>query len=132
MGQIPHGVRAILSNSFIYSTLQSLTGAHQGRKAFVGDFVKPLAGMTVLDVGCGLADILNYLPAVEYWGFDICEEYISHAEKSLEPEAAFPPNSWALTTCHPCPSLTLCLLPESFITWTTGWPLLFCNWRMKR
>ena len=89
MGQITHGVRAIRSNPFIYSTLQSLTGAHQGRKTFVADFVKPLAGMKVLDVGRSLADILDYLPVVDYWGFDISEEYISHAAKKFGARGRF-------------------------------------------
>jgi dTDP-4-amino-4,6-dideoxygalactose transaminase len=35
--------------------------------------------MKVLDVGCGPADILDYLPDVDYWGFDISRDYISQA-----------------------------------------------------
>ena len=79
MAQVTYGVRAILSYPLIYSAFQSLTGAHQGRKSFISDFVKPMAGMSILDIGCGPAEILDYLPAVDYWGFDISEEYINHA-----------------------------------------------------
>lgn len=89
MAQITDGVRAILSNPLIYSALQSLTGAHQGRKTFVGDFVKPAAGMSILDIGCGPAEILDYLPVVDYWGFDISEEYISHAAKKFGARGRF-------------------------------------------
>lgn len=81
MAQITHGLRTILSNPHVYSALQTLMGAHHGRKAFVSDFVKPIAGMSVLDMGCGPADILSYLPMVDYWGFDISEEYINLAAK---------------------------------------------------
>ena len=81
MAQIAHGVRALLSNPFIYSTLQSLTGAHHARKSFVADSVKPLAGKKVLDVGCCLPDIPDYIPAVDYWGLDISATYINHASK---------------------------------------------------
>lgn len=35
--------------------------------------------MTVLDIGCGPADILAYLPDVEYWGFDVSHAYIQRA-----------------------------------------------------
>ena len=35
--------------------------------------------MAILDVGCGPADILAYLPNVDYWGFDISEAYIERA-----------------------------------------------------
>jgi SAM-dependent methyltransferase len=56
-------------------------GAHKGRKSFVADFVKPFPGMKVLDIGCGPADILAYLPNVDYWGFDISDDYINQARK---------------------------------------------------
>lgn len=39
--------------------------------------------MKILDIGCGPAGILDYLPDAEYWGFDISEEYIIHAQKKF-------------------------------------------------
>ena len=81
MAQITHGIRSILSHPLIYSGLQSLMGAHQSRESFVAKFVKPYPGMKVLDIGCGPADILAYLPAVDYWGFDISDGYIDGARK---------------------------------------------------
>lgn len=81
MSQITSGFRSILSSPFVYSTLQMLMGAHSGRTAFVRDFVRPQAGMNVLDIGCGPADILSYLPDVNYWGFDISRPYIDMAIK---------------------------------------------------
>lgn len=81
MAQITHGVRAILSNPLVYSTLQSLMGAHSARKSFVKNYVKPFPGMRVLDIGCGPADILAYLPQVDYSGFDISRDYIDQARK---------------------------------------------------
>jgi SAM-dependent methyltransferase len=89
MAQVTYGLRAILSNPVVYSTLQSLMGAHQGRTSFVADFVKPVAGVAVLDVGCGPAEILDYLPAVDYWGFDISQEYIAHAVKKFSSKGRF-------------------------------------------
>lgn len=79
MAQITHGVRAMLSHPYIYSSFQSIMGAHKARQKFVANFVKPFPGMKVLDIGCGPADILTYLPDVDYWGFDISEAYISQA-----------------------------------------------------
>ncbi len=81
MAQITHGVRAILSRPLVYSVLQTVMGAHSARKSFVENYVKPFPGMTVLDIGCGPADILAYLPAVDYSGFDISEDYIARARK---------------------------------------------------
>jgi SAM-dependent methyltransferase len=37
--------------------------------------------MRVLDIGCGPAAILEYLPEVEYSGFDISEAYITSARE---------------------------------------------------
>jgi SAM-dependent methyltransferase len=80
MGQITTGFRAILSHPYIYSLFQNLMGAHQGRTRFVSDFVRPVPGSAVLDVGCGTAAILDYLPCVNYWGFDISRAYIDQAK----------------------------------------------------
>ena len=82
MAQITNGVRSLLSSPFVYGMVQSLMGAHKSRKKFTADFIKPFPGMKVLDIGCGPADILAYLPSdVEYYGFDISPQYIAHARK---------------------------------------------------
>jgi SAM-dependent methyltransferase len=81
MAQTTHGLRAILSHPLVYSTLQTLMGAHSARKSFVENYVRPFSGMRVLDIGCGPADILAYLPSVDYSGFDISQGYISQARK---------------------------------------------------
>jgi 2-polyprenyl-3-methyl-5-hydroxy-6-metoxy-1,4-benzoquinol methylase len=83
MAQITHGVRAILSHPFIYSAFQSMMGAHQVRKRLVANFLKSFPGMKVLDVGCGPADILAYMPEVDYCGFDIDNDYINQAQKKF-------------------------------------------------
>ena len=80
MAQVTYGVRAILSHPFVYSAFQSLMGAHRSRQNFVANYVKPFTGMRILDVGCGPADILDYLPDVDYWGYDISEAYIAQAK----------------------------------------------------
>lgn len=83
MAQITHGVRAILSHPLVYSSFQLLMGAHKVRKNFVAEFVQPFKGMKVLDLGCGPADILGYLPDVNYHGFDISDHYIGRARKEF-------------------------------------------------
>jgi SAM-dependent methyltransferase len=89
MAQITHGIRGILSHPFIYNALQSLMGAHQARKKFVANFIKPFSGMNVLDVGCGPADIFAYMPEVDYCGFDIDDGYIDQAHKRFGLRGAF-------------------------------------------
>lgn len=86
LGQITTGIRSILDNSFIYifSQIFFVGGIFEDRKwntAFVSDFVRPQSGAKILDIGCGPAEILSYLPGVSYWGFDISPAYIGWAQK---------------------------------------------------
>jgi SAM-dependent methyltransferase len=81
MAQITSGIRAMLSSPVIYDALQNVMGAKKARHEFVNEFVKPEAHCRILDVGCGTAEILKYLPdSVEYWGYDISPEYIAAAK----------------------------------------------------
>lgn len=79
MGQITRGLRGVLSHPVIYSAFQYIMGGRSARDSFVHDHIRPETGMKVLDVGCGPAGILEYLPSVEYWGFDVSGAYIESA-----------------------------------------------------
>jgi SAM-dependent methyltransferase len=89
MAQMTDGVRAILSLPLIYSSFQFLMSPRSVRRNFVADFIKPFPGISILDIGCGPADILDFLPAVDYWGFDISEPYIQHAQKRFNTRGKF-------------------------------------------
>lgn len=65
----------------MYKFFQSLLGASKARKIYVQKYVRPKDGDSVLDIGCGPADILEYLPNVIYVGFDMNQKYISTAIK---------------------------------------------------
>ena len=82
MAQITNGLRAVLSNPQVYSAFQSLMGAHQARKRIASQNIRPYPCMKMLDIGCGPADILFYLPDIEYWGVDISAPYIERAKKN--------------------------------------------------
>lgn len=80
MAQITNGIRAMLSHPSIYNSLQSIMGAQRARQEFVREFVRPANGLRVLDIGCGTAELLGYLPDdVTYVGYDPSESYIAHA-----------------------------------------------------
>lgn len=79
MAQITTGVRSLLSHPIVYRTFQRLMGPPTARRHLVASFIRPADGMKVLDIGCGPADILDDLPAVEYHGFDISPAYIASA-----------------------------------------------------
>lgn len=112
MAQITDGVRAILSHPLIYTSFQFLMGPSSTRRNFVADFVKPLPGMKVLDIGCGPADILNFLPAVEYRGFDISDAYIKDAQKKFGDRGTF--------ICKHLEANDLVLLPKFDVVFALG------------
>jgi len=82
MAQITSGIRAVLSHPRVYNALQDLMGARRFRQEFVGEFIRPSAGQRILDIGCGTAELLAFLPdGVDYVGYDPSGEYISHARQ---------------------------------------------------
>lgn len=83
MAQITSGVRAILNHPRVYHSVQAALGAHRGRTELVRDFIRARPGDVVLDIGCGPAEILAYLPEVDYWGFDISAAYIEQARRQF-------------------------------------------------
>jgi 2-polyprenyl-3-methyl-5-hydroxy-6-metoxy-1,4-benzoquinol methylase len=75
------GWRAILSTPWIFELVQHAVGARAWVKRFVRQTIKPVDGEKMLDVGCGPAAILNYLPAIDYWGIDRSDAYIRAAQE---------------------------------------------------
>jgi SAM-dependent methyltransferase len=90
VSQATTGVRAVLSNALVYDAFQWLMGGRVGRMDFAAHVVKATAGTRILDVGCGTADILAFLPeSVEYCGFDISAEYIDAARRRFGSRGRF-------------------------------------------
>jgi SAM-dependent methyltransferase len=58
-------------------------------KIYLNEYVKPVAGEKVLDIGCGPANILNLMPDVQYIGFDVSREYIASAKKRFGNKGRF-------------------------------------------
>lgn len=80
MSQITHGIRSILAHPSVYDLLQNIMGAQRIRRDLADQFIHLQPGDRVLDIGCGTADILSFLPAgVDYWGYDISPGYIEAA-----------------------------------------------------
>lgn len=84
MSQINRGVRALLEYPLVYNSFQLLMGASKVRAQFVSEYICPKPNDNILDVGCGTADILDFLPLdVNYIGFDASESYISFARRKF-------------------------------------------------
>lgn len=80
MSQITSGLRAILNYPAVYDLFQNMMGADRFRRELVAEHIHPYEGMRLLDIGCGTARILDYLPALSYYGFDLSQKYINEAE----------------------------------------------------
>jgi SAM-dependent methyltransferase len=110
MAQITTGLRAVFSHPAIYSSFQHLMGAHKFRVKFVDEFVRPQPGCRALDIGCGPAEILDYLPEVEYCGFDISEPYIAQAQRRYGARGEFHCRILTRTDIEELPSFDIVLV----------------------
>ncbi|NWF39431.1 class I SAM-dependent methyltransferase [Mariprofundus sp. NF] len=80
MAQITSGIRSILSHPAIYNFTQNFLGVRKARRLLVRDFFPKDKGLRILDIGCGTAEILEFLPEdIHYVGFDASPEYIEQA-----------------------------------------------------
>ena len=79
MTQTTSGIRAILSVGRVYDSFQDLSGARRARRRFADEYIRAAPGHRILDIGCGTAAILEHLPGVEYWGFDLSRDYVETA-----------------------------------------------------
>lgn len=81
MGERTTGLRAILSSAAVYDFLQDALGSTRARRILVADYLHPKPGQRVLDIGCGTADMVRFMPAVEYFGFDPNPAYVKTANE---------------------------------------------------
>jgi cyclopropane fatty-acyl-phospholipid synthase-like methyltransferase len=91
----------LLGMPFVYRLFQGVVGRKRGLERVV-ELLAIEPGAKVLDIGCGPADILEYLPAdVAYHGFDVSENYIAAARARFGDRGTFsvysvPPDPTAL------------------------------------
>jgi SAM-dependent methyltransferase len=72
-----------------YRLFRWVVGGESAWKIYLAEHVTPAAGDKILDIGCGPADILNYLPEVHYTGLDISPEYICAAKERFGSRGRF-------------------------------------------
>lgn len=83
------GVWGFLRSPKAYLGLQRLLARHS-HGLIVAEYIRPTSGMRILDMGCGPAEYLAYLPAgVVYTGVDMSEEYIAAATARYGSRATF-------------------------------------------
>jgi len=89
MAQRVSNIYRLITIPQLYAALQSVLGAHRSRRRFVDEVLQPVAGMRFLDVGCGPASILQYLPKVNYTGLDLNPEHIEYARARYADRGTF-------------------------------------------
>ena len=90
MAETTTGVRSILSAAVVYDLFQGIVGADSLRKTIASDYLLAGPHSRILDVGCGTAEILRFLPDdVDYVGFDPSPAYIESARSRFGPRGTF-------------------------------------------
>lgn len=83
------GLYAALRNPKLYETVQRLMGADSHRREFAERFVRARPGDRILDIGCGPAHLLAYLPEVVYFGWEPNAEYVAQAREAYGDRGTF-------------------------------------------
>jgi len=76
-------VRALMESPPIYSKVTSVLRGNDNIQRFVDTYIEAKEGDRILDIGCGTGYILNFLPDVDYYGFDLNGSYIKLAKKQF-------------------------------------------------
>ncbi len=84
MSEVRSGIRHLLASPWPYDLFQHLVGAYRWRRRVVEELLLPslASDSTVVDIGCGTGEILQYLPEeTAYVGFDRNPDYIAEASR---------------------------------------------------
>lgn len=82
-------MRTVLSVPAAYRTLQQLVAARHMYAEFVEKYVRVGPDQRVLDIGCGPADILDFLPECDYVGVDLSNRYVESARARFGSRGTF-------------------------------------------
>jgi len=82
-------IRRGLSNAAVYSLVQRLLGGQAVRRRLLADYVRPVGGERILDLGCGPGDILELLRQVDYLGIDLSPRYVEAARRRFGERGRF-------------------------------------------
>jgi SAM-dependent methyltransferase len=83
-----HGPWRLLSLPRIYTWFQNGLAVPGVRAQIAATYIRARPGDAVLDIGCGPADILQFLPGTRYVGVDLNRRHLSEARRRY-PHAQF-------------------------------------------
>ena len=70
----------LLELPFIYKLWISIVGGNKYKFVLSQEYIRAVPNCKILDVGCGPADILDFLPSCNYHGIDSNAKYIKDAQ----------------------------------------------------
>jgi SAM-dependent methyltransferase len=88
MTQRVTGLYKLVTIPTVHRALMFALGADRALARYV-DILDAKPGMKMLDVGCGPANILPYLTAIDYIGIDLNEKHIAFAQAHYGDKARF-------------------------------------------
>lgn len=83
------GVWSVMANPVVYEAFHTLIGARRWMRRFVNDTIRVQDGERLLDIGCGPAALLRYLPRVTYIGLDRNVMSIERAKRTYGSRGTF-------------------------------------------
>lgn len=111
MAELKTGLRGLLANPMLYVALQRLMGTDKEWRSFVETYIKPSPGDSVLDVGCGPAELLRYMPDdLTYVGFDPNPAYIERARMTFGDRGTFFAKYYERSDVERLPSFDIAVL----------------------
>jgi SAM-dependent methyltransferase len=104
-------VAAGMDRPAVYSRVQALAGWEHGWRVFVDEHLRPRPGERILDIGCGPADLLRWLPPVRYLGVDPSAACIQSCQHRFDGRGRFVQGTAAsLAASQPEPFDTVLML----------------------
>src|SRR6266566_1436524 len=82
-------VRLILERPLIYRAFSHTISRSDAASLHAKENIRAVAGDRILDIGCGPGDILDSLPPVDYYGFDLNDAYIRFARRKYSGRGKF-------------------------------------------
>lgn len=90
MTHVKRGIRRILELPLLYNFFQSLIGGEKHRHEHYSKYFDLSPGSRILDLGCGTASLLRWLPDyIDYTGIDIEEKYIRWNVQNFHKRGSF-------------------------------------------
>ena len=83
------GLQRLLSFPRLYDLFQDAIGGNALRRKFIRNHVRAKTGDRVIDIGCGPAQVLPWLPPVEYLGLDVSSACIASAQRTHARKGTF-------------------------------------------